>query len=94
MGKSLNTKAEHMIKQRKRKNLPNTMVYGSQNKIVEMHPLGDYEIENKKLKDHIIDLTKENEVVNTRLDNTKTALKTMLNRIEIIERKMKTYGLE
>ena len=94
MGKSLNTKAEHMIKQRKRNNLPNTMVYGSQNKIVEMHPLGDYEVENKKLKTHIIELIEENGKLNTRLDNTKSSLKTTLNRIEIIERKLKVYGLE
>jgi len=94
MGKSLNTKAEHMIKQRKRKNLPNTMVYGSQNKIVEMHSLGNYEVEEKQLKTHIIELNEKNKALNKRLDNTKTALKTMLNRIEIIERKMKTYGLE
>ena len=94
MCKSLNTKAEHMIKQRKRKNLPNTMVYGSQNKIVEMHPLGDYEVENKKLKTHIIELIEENGKLNTRVDNTKSALKTTLNRIEIIERKLKVYGLE
>lgn len=94
MKKSGNTATEHIIKQKKRKNLPNTMVYGSQNKVVELHPLGDYEVENKKLKTHIKELIKENETVNTRLDNTKTALKTMLNKIEIIERKLKTYGLK
>ena len=94
MVKSGNTAVEHQVKQKKRKNLPNTMVYGSQNKIVEMHELGDYEVENKKLKDHIKELVKENKVLNTRVDNTKTALKTMLNRVENIERRLKTYGLE
>ena len=92
--KSGNMEAEHIIKQNKRKNLPNTMVYGSQNKVVEMHPLGDYEVENKKLKVHIKELIDENKKLNKRVDNSKTALKTMLDRIEIIERKMKTYGIE
>ena len=94
MNKSKNLAAEHMIKQGKKKNLPNTMVYGSQNKIVEMHPIGDYEIENKKLKDHISALVEKNGVLNERVDNTKIALKQVLNRIENIERKMKTYGLK
>ena len=94
MVKSNNLAMEHMIKQGKRKNLPNTMVYGSQNKIVELHPLGDYEIENKKLKIHISELVEKNGVLNERVDNTKMALKQVLNKIEIIERKMKIYGLE
>jgi regulator of replication initiation timing len=85
---------EHREKQRKRKDLPDTMVYGSQNKVVELHNLGDYEVEKKKLKIHIIELIEENKILNTRVDNTKTALKTMLDRVEIIERKLKTYGLE
>ncbi len=92
--KSSNTAVEHMTKQRKRKNLPDTMVYGSQDKKVEMHELGNYEVENKKLKVHITELIEENKNVNIRLDNTKKVLVTMINRIETIERKMKTYGLE
>jgi len=91
--KSNNTEIEHKIKQKKRKNLPNTMVYGSQNKVVEMHPLGNYEVEEKKLKDHIIELRKTDKELNIRVDKTKEALKTLLDRIEMIERKMDNYGL-
>lgn len=94
MNKSGNTSVEHMTKQRKKKNLPNTMVYGSQGGVVELHSLGDYEVENKKLKTHISELIEENKTLNKRVDNTKIALTAILNRVEIIERKMKTYGLE
>ena len=93
MIKSGNNSAEHMIKQRKKKGLPDTMVYGSQGGVVELHDLGNYEVENKKLKVHIIELILENKNVNERLGKTKTALKGMLERIEVIESRMKTYGL-
>ena len=94
MVKSKDTATEHMVKQKKRKNLPNTMIYGSLDRVVEMHPLGEYEIENEKLKTIISNLTKENDKLNVRVDNTKAALKTILDKIEIIEGKLKTYGLK
>lgn len=92
--KSGNTAVEHMTKQRKNKKLPNTKVYGSIGGVVEMHDLGDYEVENKQLKTHIIDLIEENGKLNTRVDNAKNALTELLIKIEKIERKMKTYGLD
>lgn len=94
MPKSGNTEAEHIIKQKKKKGLPNTKVYGSLNGVVEMHDIGDYEIEDKAIKERFKDLTEENIKLNKRLDNAKTALTTMSNKMEIIERKLKTYGLE
>ena len=59
-----------------------------------MHKLFNYKIGDEKLGLIIAKLIEENKNVNDRLDNTKKALKTMLNRIEVIERKLKTYGLE
>lgn len=94
MAKSGNTAMEHMVKQKKRKNLSDEYVYGSQGGSVELHKLFNYKVGNEKLGLIIAKLIEENETLNTRLDNAKTALTTMLNRIEIIERKMKTYGLE
>ena len=94
MAKSGNTEVEHIVKQKKRKNLPNSKVYGSLNGVVEMHDIGEYEIGNKAIKERFKDLTEENEVLNKRLDNTKKALLVMSNKIESIERRLKTYGLE
>ena len=97
MNKSNNSEMEHMIKQKKKKNLSDEMVYSSLNKIVEMHRLGELKLSNfdNKTVDKIFsELIDENKTLNTRVDNTKTALKTMLDRVETIERKMKTYGLE
>lgn len=91
---SKNTAVDHISKQKKRKNLPNTKVYGSLNGVVEMHDIGEYEIGNKAIKERFKDLTEENEVLNKRLDNTKKALLVMSNKIESIERRLKTYGLE
>jgi hypothetical protein len=83
-----------MVKQRKKKNLSDEYIYGSQGGVVEMHKLFNYKIGDEKLGLIIAKLIEENKNVNDRLDNTKKALKTMLNRIEVIERKLKTYGLE
>ncbi len=92
--KSNNLATEHMVKQRKKKNLSDEYIYGSQGGVVEMHKLFNYKIGDEKLGLIIAKLIEENKNVNDRLDNTKKALKTMLNRIEVIERKLKTYGLE
>ena len=94
MIKSGDNGKEHMIKQRKKKGLPNSFIYGSQNGIVELHELKNYEINDKKLGIIIKELIEENENLNTRVDNTKTALKTILDRVEKIERKMSSYGIE
>ena len=97
MNKSSNTSVEHMAKQKKRKNLSDEMVYSSLNKIVEMHKLGELKLssfDNKTINLLFSELIEGNEKLNTRVDNTKMALTTILNRIEIIEGKMKTYGLE
>ena len=88
---------EHMAKQRKKKNLSDEMVYSSLNKIVEMHKLGELKLsnfDNKTIDTLFTDLIEENKSVNERLDNTKTALKTILGRIENVERKMEKYGLK
>jgi hypothetical protein len=92
--KSNNLATEHMIKQRKKKNLSDEYIYGSQGGSVELHKLFNYKIGDEKLGLIIAKLIEENKNVNIRLDNTKTALKTMLDRIETIERKLKKYGLE
>lgn len=97
MKKSGNTEAEHIIKQKKRKNLSDEMVYSSLKGIVEMHRLGELKLSNfddKTVDKLFSELIEENGKVNKRVDNTKTALKTLLNKMEIIERKLKTYGLE
>ena len=94
MNKSKNSEAEHMIKQRKKKNLSDEYIYGSQGGSVELHKLFNYKVGEEKLGLIIAKLIEESKTLNKRVDNTKTALKTMLNRMEIIERKMKTYGLE
>jgi len=91
---SKNTEVEHIAKQRKKKNLPDTMVYGSQGGIVEMHKLEDYTIENITLKKQIVDMKLETIKVNERTNKIKDVLKEALNKIEVIERKLKTYGLE
>lgn len=89
-----NVNVNHVTKQKKKKNLSNEKVYGSLKGVVEMHSLGEYEIEKKKLKVIIKELVEENETLNERVDNTKKALGSMLTRLENIERKMKNYGLE
>lgn len=97
MNKSGNTEAEHMIKQKKRKNLSDEMVYSSLKGVVEMHKLGELKLstfDNKTVDKIFTELIKENETVNKRVDNTKPAFQKILDRIEIIERKLKTYGLK
>jgi len=97
VNKSKNLEMEHMAKQRKKKNLSDEMVYSSLNKIVEMHKLGELKLsnfDNKTIDTLFTDLIEENKSVNGRLDNTKTALKTILGRIENVERKMEKYGLK
>ena len=94
MNKSKNSEMEHMVKQRKKKNLSDEYIYGSQGGSVELHKLFNYKVGDEKLGLIIAKLIEENKAVNKRLDNTKTALKTMLNRVENIERKLKIYGLE
>lgn len=94
MNKSKNTEAEHIIKQRKKKNLSDEYIYGSQGGVVELHKLFNYKVGEEKLGLIIAKLIEENKKLNKRVDNTKTSLKSLLNRIETIERKMKTYGLE
>ena len=97
MKKSGNTEAEHIIKQKKRKNLSDEMVYSSLKGIVEMHRLGELKLSNfddKTIDKLFSELIEENGKVNKRVDNTKTALKTLLDKIEIIERKLIIYGIE
>jgi len=95
--KSKDLATEHQIKQRKKKNLSDEMVYSSLKGVVEMHKLGELKLsnfDNKTIDTLFSELIKENENVNGRLDKTKTAIKTILGRVETIERKMKKYGLE
>lgn len=88
---------EHITKQRKRKNLSDEYVYSSLGGIVEMHKLGELKLsnfDNKTIDKLFGELIKENKNLNIRLDNTKSALKTTLDRIEKIEGKMKIYGIK
>ena len=89
-----NVNVNHITKQKKKKTLSNEMVYGSQNKIVEMHKLANYTIGKEKLGEIIVNLRAENKELKQRLERTKSALQSLNTKIEIIERKMKTYGLE
>ena len=97
MAKSGDTEMEHRIKQKKRKNLSDEMVYSSLGKVVEMHRLGELKLsnfDNKTVDSLFTNLIEENKEINTRLDNTKIVLKTLLNKIETIESRLKAYGLK
>lgn len=97
MVKSGNTEIEHMTKQRKKKNLSDEMVYSSLSGAVEMHRLGLLKLssfDNKTVDKLFSELIEENVKLNQRVDNTKTALKNILDKVEIIEGKMMTYGLK
>lgn len=84
---------DHVAKQRKRKDLSDEFVYGSQNGIVEMHKLFNYKIGDERLGIILANLIEENKAVNRRLDNTKEVLKLILKRLETAEGKLKKYGL-
>lgn len=94
MAKSKNTEVEHIVKQKKRKNLPNTKVYGSIDGVVEMHDIEKYEIAGSTLEEKFKDLKNENAQLTQRINNTKKALLKISNHIENIERKLEEYGLE
>lgn len=92
--KTNNTAVEHIAKQRKRKDLSDEMVYGSQGGVVEQHQLCNYKIGDKKLGDIVKEKDKEIKELNKRLDNSKTVIKSLNQKIEKIEKGLKTYGLE
>ena len=94
MAKSGNTAVEHREKQKKKKNLSDEYIYGSQGGVVELHKLFNYKVGDEKLGLIIAKLIEENKKLNTRVDNTKTALKETLNRIEKIERMLAHYGIK
>jgi|LGVF01.2.fsa_nt_gb hypothetical protein len=92
--KSSNTEAEHRIKQKKKKNLSDEYIYGSQNGSVELHKLFNYKIGDEKLGLIIAKLIEENKEVNKRLDNAKKVISDLNSKIENIESRLKTYGLK
>ena len=97
MVRSGNTEMEHMVKQKKRKNLSDEMVYSSLGKAVEMHKLGLLKLssfDDKTIDELFSGLIEENVKLNTRIDNTKMALKNVLDKVEIIESRLTTYGLK
>jgi len=92
--KSSNTAVEHREKQRKKKNLSDEYIYGSQGSSVELHKLANYKVEDRKLGDILIEKDEEIGILNERLDNTKKVLISMIDRIEKIESRLRIYGLE
>lgn len=86
----LTVNVDHLIKQKKRKDLSNDFVYASINGVVEMFPLG------------IVTLSKQggktlNEVIESlfgKLETHKEIEKELLGKIKILEGKMVKYGLE
>lgn len=92
--KKMNVNVEHLVKQKKRKDLSNEYVYASHDGIVEMFPIKDVCIGKKPLGEIIEGLYEANTKVNKRLDNVKKINKTLLDRIKKIEGKLKRYGLE
>ncbi len=94
MNKSGNTAMEHMIKQKKKKNLSDEYVYGSQGTSVELHKLGNYKIGDRKLIDILKEKDEEIGTLNKRIDNIKKVINDLNSKIEKIESRLKIYGLE
>jgi SMC interacting uncharacterized protein involved in chromosome segregation len=94
MGASNNLQVDHIVKQKKKKDLPNTKVYGSINGIVEMHDIANYEIlGKKKLGELIQELLDENVKLNGRIDTAKSVIVTLNDRIEKLEKRLNDYGI-
>lgn len=93
MGASNNSANEHLEKQRKRKDLSDEMIYGSQNGVIEMHKLFNYKIGNEKLGDILANLIKENNRLNGRLDTAKSVIETLNGKIKTIEKRLNDYGI-
>jgi len=89
-----NVNIDHVVKQKKKKNLSNEYVYASHNGVVEMFRLKDVSIGNKPLGKIIDSFEKEINTINNRLENVKVVNKALLNKITKIEGKLKKYGLE
>jgi len=85
---------DHVAKQKKKKYLHNGMVYGSKGGVVEMHELGDYEIDNVKLREIITKQNEEISKLNARIEAAKNALIDLNTKYIDIDRRMKNYGLE
>jgi hypothetical protein len=87
---------DHMVKQRKRKDLSNDYVYCSIDGVVEMFPIGLVTLSKhggKSLNVIIQDFKDEIEKLNKRLDTNKAVTKSLFDKIEKIEGKMEKYGL-
>ena len=87
---------DHLVKQRKRKDLSNEYIYGSIDGVVEMFPLGVFTLGRhggKTLNVVIQELKEENEKLTKRLDKNKEVTKALLERIQNLEKGFKDYGL-
>ena len=94
MNKSGNLATEHMIKQKKKKNLSDEYIYGSQGGKVELHKLANYTVGDRKLGDILKEKDEEIKTLNKRIGNTKKVISDLNSKIEKIERRLKIYGLE
>jgi hypothetical protein len=97
MVRSGNTEVEHMIKQGKRKNLSDEMVYSSLGKKVEMHRLGLLKLsnfDNKTIDELFTGLIEENVILNKRVDSMKKVISDLNSKIVEIESRLTTYGLK
>jgi len=88
-----NVNVEHVVKQKKKKDLPNSMIYGSINRVVEMHPINKYEIDGKQLGVILKEFNDKDIDVDKRLKNAKEAISILMGKFEELERKMKEYGI-
>jgi hypothetical protein len=94
MAVSNNLQVDHIVKQKKKKDLPNTKVYGSIDGVVEMHDIANYEILGKKKLGEIIqELLDENVKLNGRIDTAKSVIVTLNDRIEKLEKRLNDYGI-
>jgi hypothetical protein len=94
MAVSNNLQVDHIVKQKKKKDLPNTKVYGSIDGVVEMHDIANYEILGKKKLGEIIqELLDENVKLNGRIDTAKKVIVTLNDRIEKLEKRLNDYGI-
>ena len=94
--KSSNSALDHVVKQKKKKDLKNNMVYSSLKGVVEMHSLGKVELakfDNKQLQVIIEELYDKNVKLNDRFDKAKIIIKKLDKRLKIIEKGLKDYGL-
>lgn len=87
---------QHMVKQAKKKDLSDGLVYATKNGVTEMFPLSSLYLKgfDKTLAEVLKDAKDENKKLNERIDKAKDTITGLLKKLEVIEGKLKKYGLE